>query len=285
MLKWVKIPTIKLLSEDDEEKEFMKRKNLYIERRFSPILTLFFIGVIIPFYYCYPQKDDILLQDIFSQANLFYEEKEYDKAIAEYKKILEKKVESGNLYYNLGNCYFKKGRLGKAILNYEKALRLIPRDRDLEANYKYACSLIRGNIPRSRRGFTFYINNLFKWFTIDELTIFSSFIYLCILAVIIGSLYIKWIKRYRGLILVFLGGIFIFILWGINRKVSLIQKEAIVIAEKVEVKFEPLEHATTYFTAYEGMKLRVMASNNGWQKVKRADGKKGWVRKERIEIF
>ena len=263
----------------------MKRKNLYRARRFFPILTLFFIGVIIPFYYCYPQKDDILLQDIFSQANLFYEEKEYDKAIAEYKKILEKKVESGNLYYNLGNCYFKKGQLGKAILNYEKALRLIPRDRDLEANYKYACSLIRGNIPRSRRGFTFYINNLFKWFTIDELTIFSSFIYLCILAVIIGSLYIKWIKRYRGLILVFLGGIFIFILWGINRKVSLIQKEAIVIAEKVEVKFEPLEHATTYFTAYEGMKLRVMASGDGWQKVKRADGKKGWVRKERIEIF
>ena len=88
------------------------------------------------------------LEDKFFQANKFYSRGEYQKAVSTYEKIIASDIKAGNIYYNLGNAYFKLGRKGKAILNYERALKFIPGDEDLSANLKFVRSTLAGAQPK-----------------------------------------------------------------------------------------------------------------------------------------
>ncbi len=115
---------------------------------------------------------------IFYKASRHYEAAQYNEAIAEYSLLLKQDLESGPLHYNLGNCYFKKGDLGRAILNYERAKRIIPSDGDLEANYKYATSLIQGSSPGDAAPWHEQIlESLFGGLSLNGLIILLSIIY------------------------------------------------------------------------------------------------------------
>jgi tetratricopeptide (TPR) repeat protein len=80
-------------------------------------------------------------QTIFFKANTRYHDGAYEDAAREYQRLLESGIESGNLFFNLGNAYFKVGDVGRAILNYERAALFMPSDPDLAANLAYARSL------------------------------------------------------------------------------------------------------------------------------------------------
>ncbi|MCM8831275.1 MAG: SH3 domain-containing protein, partial [Candidatus Omnitrophica bacterium] len=225
-------------------------------------------------------------QSNFNKAAILYEKGDYDKAIEEYNFILESGFESGNLYYNLGNCYFKKGELGLAILNYEKAKRFIPFDRDLQANYKYASSLIEAQPIISQKFFLFKVlDNIFENFSLDGLTIFSSLMYILILSSILTTLFLKKFKKY-AIILCFISLLF-FIAGSITlfSRISSLGKEAIVIKKELYAKFEPFPTATNYFSLYEGMKVRIIWKKEGWYKIKRQDNKIGWVEKDALAII
>ena len=224
--------------------------------------------------------DDI--RNMFYKANAMYEYAEYNKAVSQYKKIIDKGWVSGPLFYNLGNCYFKEGKLGEAILNYERAKRFIPRDSDLESNYKYVKSLVKGNPGEEKEGF---INRLFVSFTIDETAILLSVLYLMVLIIMIASLYIGLIRRYRLLLISIILFVFAAASIAMHNKVLKIKHEAIVVKENTDARFEPFERATAHFTLYEGTKVKVLSSEDNWCKIKRWDGKTGWVKKKDIEIF
>ena len=245
-----------------------------------PVLCLLFSA-------CYAQQwptDNI--KDAFNRANVYYEQGNYDEAIKQYNSVLEGRFESGNLYYNIGNCYFKKGKLGEAILYYEKARRLIPGDKDLEPNYEYARSLIKGSIVVSKKSlFAKATNNLFDKFTIDGVTVFLSVFYMLILFGILIGIFFNPIKKQAFILAVFLGLFFIMGLIGLKSKIDILNKEAIVVAEQADAKFEPMDKATTYFTLYEGMKVEVITSQNNWYKVKREDNKSGWVQGNAVLSF
>src|SRR3989338_6444849 len=89
------------------------------------------------------QGDDLNPQTQFTLGNVAYKSGDYPKAIEAYEGILSRQIESGALYYNLGNCYVKTNHVGKAVLNYERAKRLIPRDSQLEFNLRYARGLMK----------------------------------------------------------------------------------------------------------------------------------------------
>ncbi|KJU84184.1 hypothetical protein MBAV_003620, partial [Candidatus Magnetobacterium bavaricum] len=88
----------------------------------------------------YGSVDTAGANEVFQKASAYYAQGKYDSAIARYEGLLAAGVESGNLYYNLGNCYFKAGDIGRSILSYERAGRLIPHDPDLKANYEFVLS-------------------------------------------------------------------------------------------------------------------------------------------------
>ncbi len=222
----------------------------------------------------------------FNRANVYYEQANYDEAIKQYKSILEEGLESGNLYYNLGNCYFKKGKLGEAIFYYEKARRLTPQDRDLESNYEYARSLIKGGTVSRQESLPVRLwNNLFEKLTIDGLTILLSSFFILILIGILTSLFFTPLKKQVLIFTAFLGLCFAAGLVGLNGKISFLNKEAIVVTEQTDAKFEPMDKATAYFTLYEGMKVEVTSSKDNWYKVRRQDNKSGWIEKSALSIF
>ena len=112
------------------------RKNLSI------IIAL---TIIVCFVACPALSQDAKRDDpnqLFYTGNHYYQARDYIKAVEEYVKLLDMGIENGNLYYNIGNGFLKLGKVGYAILCYEKARRLIPHDSDLKANLVYARSLI-----------------------------------------------------------------------------------------------------------------------------------------------
>jgi tetratricopeptide (TPR) repeat protein len=243
---------------------------------------LFNLYILLPF--CFAQQErGVSPEYIFFKANSYYEEGKYDEAIDEYSKLLARGVEGGNLYYNLGNSYFKKGELGKAILNYERAKRLIPRDSDLKSNYKFARLRIEYDVsgpsaPWYERAFS-----IFNMLTINEMTVLLSAVFVLAVLFLIARLFIAVAGRYSisfAAVLIIVVALIAFLLCS---RVSLLDKEAIVISGSSEALFEPLDNATAHFTLYEGMKVHMLQSKKDWNKVKRADGKVGWVRARDIE--
>jgi tetratricopeptide (TPR) repeat protein len=220
---------------------------------------------------------------IFYKGNTLYEQGRYDDAISEYLKLLAQGIESGNLYYNIGNCYFKKGERGKAILNYERAKRLMPRDSDLDSNYKFALSQI--NINTSVKSVPWYEKTvgIFSFLSLDELTVLISVLSVLIIVILITRLFIPLSKKPFILFLSCLIIAFVFTVLSLVNSILVIDREAVVIMNNPEAKYEPFESATTHYTLHEGMKVYLLQSKKDWVKIKRSDGKMGWIRNQVIE--
>ncbi len=219
----------------------------------------------------------------FYNGGSAYKQGDYKTAIKNYEEILRNGLASGELYYNLGNSYFKTKALGKAILNYERARLLIPRDSDLESNYHYAISLIDGYRFAPEHSFIHrLIHGYSGQLTVDELTIISFL--LCLLSGIIylAGLFLKWPSK------VSLSAIIVLIVLFASHTFFLIdkihyQKSLAVVLSKNESKFEPIEKATTHFKLPEGAVVQVLKENGDWFKIKRSDNKAGWSRRNMLE--
>ncbi|MCX5713646.1 MAG: SH3 domain-containing protein [Candidatus Omnitrophica bacterium] len=225
-------------------------------------------------------------EDAFSEGNSLYRHNQYDAALSEYGKILHSGLESGNLYYNVGNSYFKKGELGLAVLNYERARFLIPGDSDLRSNYDYARSQL--NLSSDALPGNWFSRNLDKVFSnmnMNTLMLTLSLFYLFILIelalrVFLGSR-LKFYKTALAVLvlILFLSG------FAFYRRIEFFHKGAVVTVKEIEAKFEPLDKATTYFTLPEGSKVIVVDSSGDWLKVKRQDNKVGWVDRSGISLI
>lgn len=218
----------------------------------------------------------------FYQANQSYREGNYQKAAEEYENILKSGWESGPLYYNLGNSYFKAGQLGAAILNYERAKRLIPRDSDLEANHKYAVSLTKQFEGKSAQSVgEKMVSQYCDSMTLDEVTVIL-FCLFCFMGIhYLAGLFWKWPRRpvvYFLVILVLLFTIhsMVFVTkWQEANTLAVVMKES-------SAKFEPRVDATTHFELGVGWKVKILQEEDDWIKIERKDGKTGWVKNEQL---
>lgn len=219
--------------------------------------------------------------DIFREANALYGEEKYDEAIDKYNTILNGGYENGNLYYNLGNCYFKKGDIPNALLNYEKAKRLSPRDKDIESNYEFALSRVTGTAAEPKGGiFARILDKVFGGFSLDELSIIITSLYFLTALFIIIGIYLRAGRRYvlsaAFLLALYISSGFI----SLEDRIDKMGKDAMAMREALDVKFEPFDSSTTYFQLETGDIVRRIGKENGWVKIKRRDGKAGWVKNE-----
>lgn len=214
---------------------------------------------------------------LFYRGNSAYKDGNFDSAISDYQKILALGLESGNVYYNLADSYFKKDDLGKAAFYYEKAMILMPGDSDLRSNYDFALSSL--GISREFFGNRFYrfCAGLFDGVTVDSLAVILSIFYFLLVFVLVLNLYFSWAKILLKIALPIFA-VFIFLsATGLSAKLAFLDKGAIVITGPVDVKFEPLDSATTFFKLNPGSRVEVLDEVPDWTKVRRPDGKIGWV--------
>jgi tetratricopeptide (TPR) repeat protein len=227
-------------------------------------------------------KKEALTQ--FVKAGYAYKQENYTEAIALYGGIIEQGLVSGPVYYNLANSYFKTDNMAKAILNYERAKRLMPRDSDLKSNLNYARSLIKRPARAIKQSFIKkIIYDHFDLYSLNEITIISLTLFIIVGLIGLVSLHLQWPKkRMRIVIIVLLASLLIFYVLG-GLLIHSRQVNKAVVLSDTDAKFEPRDNATVHFSLYEGSTVTINKKEEQWLKVIRADGLLGWVRQETVE--
>ena len=245
----------------------------------SLVIVLFIAGFGQPcFVYAAPADD-------WTRGNEAYVTGDYSGAIAAYNDILDEGLVSSKLLYNLGNAYFKNGQLGRAILQYNRALILKPGDGDTRWNLEIAESRVKVRIEPVPQFF------LARWVGVLRGTIGVdgwAVVALVMLAVAAGAtlLYLlagRRILRKTG----FYGAVVAVVMFIIAFCFSAVRPpvEAIVMSEAATVKSAPDAAARDAFILYEGTKVQIVSTLGVWSEIEIADGNKGWIASAAIETI
>lgn len=224
---------------------------------------------------------------LFSKGNALYERREYAKAAEEYAKILESRLESGPLYYDIGNAFFKMGKIGYAILSYKRAQRLMPGDSDLKSNLAYAQSLTEDSAlqPQTPNRIVWLIKLPFSGLNLNTVALILLVSYLVLVGMMIFGM-INTVFRRRVTFLFYLILLLFLITlaaFSVRYYGEVILHHGVVVAKEAECKYEPIDKSMTYYTLKEGQEVRILETRNGWRRIRRIDGKLGWVKSDAVE--
>ena len=249
-------------------------------------LTGFFLWQLVCFQAQAAAASNTSPEKAFYRANMHYEAGDYDEAIKDNRSIIAGGLKSGNIYYNLGNCFFKKGETGRAILNYERALRFNPRDSDLLSNHSYVKTFMkRQDPPREKATVLRWLDRAFGYLTLKQAIMLIFLIYYFLISYVIVAKVFKRYAFFSTPAIILLLAVLAIMIVPTFRKIRDVERGAIVVSKITDTRFEPLENEAVYFPLYEGMKVDVLRSREEWHKVKRPDGKIGWVPARDIEII
>lgn len=217
-----------------------------------------------------------------------YAKGNYQQAIKDYQEILKTGV-SSEIYYNLGNAYYRTDNITQALLAYERALQLSPGDNDIRFNLQYARSKTIDKItPETEMFFVTWYNSLVNFTSVDRWanTAIVSIVMALLLILVFLFAPQMWARKsgfYGSAVFLLL---FAFAnLFAFQQKHELETKQgAIVIAPTVNVKKTPAASGTDIFVIHEG--TRVDITDRGmkqWRGIKLADGREGWLKTSQIE--
>lgn len=225
-----------------------------------------------------------------AEGDSAYMKNDYASAIQIYENLLQK-GEAAEIYYNLGNSYYKAGDIAKAILNYERALLLQPGSADIRANLEIAKSkTIDKEVPVPKIFFVVWTKSLINCLSVDvwaKLGVAFFVLLLVSLSLFFFSKQIIWKKAgfIAGtvfLVLVVLSNVF-----ASQQKSELTNRnKAIVLSPSVTVRSTPSDSGTSLFILHEGHKVEIKdGSMREWKEIRLDDGKVGWVPTSAIEVI
>lgn len=225
-----------------------------------------------------------------AEGDSAYIKNDYALAIQIYEDLL-KNGESAEVYYNLGNSYYKIDEIAKAVLNYERALLLQPGNSDIRANLEIARAKTVDKVEATPEiFFVSWTKALINSMSVDAWATWGiiSFILLIIaLYFFIFSKQIVWKK------IGFISGIIFLIitvcsnLFASELKERLVNRDdAIVMNPSVTVRSTPSESGTSLFILHEGRKVNIKDNSmKEWKEIRLEDGKVGWVPASAIEVI
>lgn len=227
------------------------------------------------------------VKDSVSAANQLYNKGKYQDAIRKYQFVLGQGFESPELYYNLGNAFYKSGNATYAILNYERAKKLAPNDDDIRYNLELARTQIIDNIvPLPEGGFLRWWKQLISsksinfWGNLSIITFFA-FLSLFGLFLLSRSFQIKRIAFWFSIAAISISAITFTFGSGLTSK--LIKHNSAVITDRsVRVKASPSETGTELFIVHEGLTVQVTDKLGDWVYISLPDGNKGWVKESAV---
>lgn len=223
-----------------------------------------------------------------AEADSSYVNENYQQAISQYEALLQQ-GSSAELYYNLGNAYYRMDNITRAILNYERALLLSPGDADIRFNLQLARSkTVDKIVPQSEFFLTTWYRSVVNMLSVDGWA-YVSLLSLAV-AIILALVYLFaspiWLRKIG-----FFGGIILLLMFVLANVFAWNQKQqiehrdgAVIIESAVTVKSTPAQNGTDLFILHEGTKVTILdASMDGWREIRVPDGKQGWLEVSQIE--
>ncbi len=226
----------------------------------------------------------------FEKAEEAYTAGEYATALGIYNSALEMGYESADLYYNVANCYFRKGELAASILNYERALKLEPSHEDAKHNLEFAEAKTVDNINE--------IGNVFLvdwWNAICNIVSADAWawvaISLFVIVLVALSLYIfvrkMWVRKLGFSVAIIALFFTIISLFSANTRYNIetSKSQAIVFSQTVTIKSSPDSSGNDLFILHEGTKVNIKSTLGEWVEISTLDGNSGWIPANAIEVI
>lgn len=238
-------------------------------------------GIILSLFVVVSAACSVLAADapetLFQQAAQAYDENRYDEAITLYEQLLREGLRSPELYYNLGNAYYRSGDIGRAVLGYKRALVLAPRDADARHNLEFvlkendALTIEPSRSDRIRSALPASV-----WSVIAVGAWWVTSFYMMLMIRQPERTGWRWAALLGG-------GILISSLWGIYYWMGLERHpEVVVLKPGQEALFAPIPGSTAHFSAPVGSVVRVDVTAEDWLRI-RTGGKTGWIKQESVE--
>lgn len=226
-----------------------------------------------------------------AEADALYEKENYAEAATAYESVLKTQGVAAEVYYNLGNCYYKLDEIPLAVLNYERAFLLDPGDGDIRANL----ALARGKtidkvVPPSEMFFVTWWRDLTNCMSMNEWAILGIVSFVLMLFGILAYMFVshlgvRKVGIYGAMVLLVVA--VIANLAAVSQHISQTHRDtAIILSPAVTVKSSPSEKSTDLFLIHEGSKVEILdGSMKEWMEVKFEEGKQGWVPIKALEVI
>lgn len=251
-----------------------------------------FLFLLILFFQLNPWVNGLFAQsaeEYFKKANDAYYNRQFEEAIKLYEKAAEGNP-SAEIFYNLGNSWFKTGDYAKAILNYERAKKLRPDDDDLEFNLRIANAGIIDKIdpvPQvfyerwGRKFLSSYSEH--EWAKFGVIALWIALLF-GIAYLFSNSFVLKKISFFSILVALLFSLALLFFARQ-EYRVSEVRRQAVIMETSVYIKSSPEEKSTNLFMLHAGTKLEIIDELQNWKKIRLANGSVGWIPERAIEII
>ncbi len=235
-------------------------------------------------------EQNVHYDSLYTLGNSAYQEQNFEEALKFYSMILESGLESADLYYNIANSHYKLQQVTQSILYYEKALKLKPQEKDIQYNLDLANNLIVDKIESLPTPF-------FKewWYTLVNSLALNTFGYLSIGFIILSmiglliflrsnSIGVKRMSFY--LFIVFLlaaGTTYLFANSQFQNNHN--TQHAIVFSTRTNIYAAPNTTSTVLFIIHDGLKVKILKTEQQWLNIMLPDGSIGWIPEEALVVI
>ena len=223
-----------------------------------------------------------------AEADSSYVEEHYQQAAQQYEQLLKQGV-SAELYYNLGNCYYRMDNMTHAVIAYERALLLSPGDKDIRFNLQMARSKTIDKItPESEMFFVTWYRALVNIQSVDAWARLALIALALAIVLALAYLFAEriWLRKVG-----FFGALALLVVFVVSNLFAWQQKKAIdhptgavIISSAVNIKSTPSKNGTDLFILHEGTRVTITdRSMRDWREVRVGDGKQGWLETKDLE--
>ena len=246
------------------------------------------------------QVDPEVTIELYNDGCDYYEQDDFVGAKDRFLAAALVRWQNPDLFYNLGACYFRMGDLGRAILYYERAKELAPRDASITYNLDLARSRIVDKIePTERNILAQLFMDIYSLFNVNEWTVVSLSLYLALMAAVFAIILLKLGAKRAGSaakksvrrMLVRIGAalLILTLFCGTNTVIKVCAFNAldygIVVAEAMKARSGPKENFAEVFELHSGTKVRIQTTKDDWYQISIETGLSGWLPKESVEAI
>ena len=226
------------------------------------------------------------VETIFDAANRDYAEKRYEDAISGYLSLLELGVRSPQVYYNLGNAYYRTNKLGRALASYLQAERLDPRGKNIAHNISVVKDRTTDKIPQSQ--LPGFIKGILFWhFYMNQgeriMLLLAVWVVLWLVLTVLLVRNRRWLKQVAVVCALFALGLFASCTMdAYNRAYN---PCGVVVVPEVKVRAGDSPDATTLFELHDGAEVYLEGEKDGWLLIHLTEQQRGWLPKDSVEII